>query len=270
MTYATINSKLYNLLYQTGGDRLIAVYCIIKASKSGKNRILPITSGGKTIKHYRLLHKTTGISEKTLKKYIPELEKLNLCNFSKYGGFYLTGNNKVNSVFKSGKTKFVKIKIGTIAETALCSFFVRIKSLENTQINKIAKHQRQINIIARAEKGYALKSSERKTMKSLIKNEITIGKLKTHCDKVVLSNEGFAKLKTDQNDKKQKGHYWKSKLVKSGMIKTKRIFEFVCKSTYEEYLSLKINTQNRKLLFRNGIVYLELISEFKSVTCNSW
>lgn len=264
MVYSTINSRLYKLLLDEGGDKLIAIYLILKSSKNAKNRIFPeITTQGKSIKFYRLLHKKTKLSEATLKKYVPKLISLGICNFSADGGFYIEGNNKTNKKFN--KKYCLKIAVSNINETALNSYFVRIKALEKTQIKNIEKHQRQINIMSRAERGFNLKKSEKNTLKRLIKKEITISKLNTHCDKVVLSNEGFAFLKDSDKDKKSKGHYHKQKLVKRGLIKTKRQFKFVMNCDYTSYLNLKKQFNNRKLVFKNNKVYLELISIFQVV-----
>ena len=114
MELVTLNSKLYAELFLKGGDDLIAVYCSIKYAKGNNNRILPITTkNNRVIKHYRLLHKVTSITEKKLKKYVQMILDMELGNFSKSGAFYLKGNNKVNSEYKkeNSKIKFIKIEL---------------------------------------------------------------------------------------------------------------------------------------------------------------
>ena len=262
MEYSTINSKLYKLLLDEGGDKLIAIYLILKSAKNSKSRILAEkTSQGKSIKFYRLLHKKTKLSEATLKKYVPKLINLGICNFSANGSFYILGNNKTNKRFD--KKNCLKIEVSNLIKTALNSYLVRVKALEKTQIKNIEKHQRQINIISRAERGFFLKKSEKNTLKRLIKKEITISKLNTHCDKVVLSNKGFAFLKDLDKDKKSKGYYHKQKLIKANLIKTKREFKFLIDCSYLDFLIIKRETNNRKLVFRNNKLYIELVSSFK-------
>jgi len=250
-----------------GGDKLIAVYCIVKKARNGEKRIHPeITSQKKSIKFYRLLHKKTKLSEATLKKYIPTLISLGLCNFSADGGFYVAGTNKINSRFTEKLQRFVKVQTGSLSETVLGSYLVRIKSLENSQTKKIEKTQRQINIMLRGQKGFLTTKSEKNSFKRMVKKGITLAKLQSYCKIVILSNQGFAYYKSEQLDMKSKGSYWKRKLSVSNLIHTRRNFEFIKECTYLEYLSLKSNTNNRKLVFKNGVVYQELVSSFKSLT----
>jgi hypothetical protein len=250
-----------------GGDKLISVYCILKKARNGEKRIhTELTSQGKSIKFYRLLHKKTNLSEATLKKYVPKLIDLGICNFSADGGFYLSGTNKINARFTKKINKFVKIKTGSLSETVLGSYLVRIKSLENSQIKKIEKTQRQINIMLRGQSGFLKTKSERNSFKRMVKKGITLAKLQSYCKIVILSNQGFAYYKSEQRDMKSKGSYWKRKLSTSNLIHTRRNFDFIKECTYSEYLSLKSNTGNRKLVFKNGKVYAELVSSFKSLT----
>lgn len=265
MENVLINTRLYKLLLDKGGDKLIAIYCIVKKARNGEKRIHPeITLQGKSIKFYRLLHKKTKLSEATLKKYIPTLISLGLCNFSADGGFYVAGNNKMHARFN--KNRFLKIKIGTLSETVLNSFHVRIKALEKAQIKKIEKTQRQINIMLRGENGFSLTKNERNSFKRLVKKGIRLADLQKKCKKVVLSNEGFAYHKSEQRDMKSKGSYWKQKLIASNYIHSIRNFEFVTECDYSEYRLMKISTNNRKLVFKAGKVYVELVSSFKSLT----
>lgn len=265
MELVTINSKLYSELFSKGGDDLIAIYLIIKKLKGQNNRILPITTkNNRVIKHYRLLHKTTGITIKKLQKYIPMLLDMKLANFANDGGFYLKGNNKINLEYKkqNGRIKFLKIQVSEkISGTILNSFAFRLKSLQKSQSLRIEKKRFQIQTIRKANSNMFLSKKEYQAYKNILKNEIKVDQ-KNFCDKNVLSNEGFANLKSNDTDNKSKGFYWKQKLIKNSIIKTKRIFKFLTNCTYSEYRTIKFKTNNRKLVFKNGCLYEESISEY--------
>ena len=265
MVLVTINSKLYSELFSKGGDDLIAVYLTIKKFKGNNNRILPIrTKNNRVIKHYRLLQKTTGITIKKLQKYTPVLLEMKLCNFSKDGGFYLKGNNKINSEYKkqNGRLKFIKIQVfEKISATVLNSFAFRLQSLKRIQSIQIEKKRFQINTIRKVNSNVFLSKKEYRAYKNILKKNIKIDP-KNFCDKNVLSNKGFASLKNNEVDNKSKGFYWKKKLVQNSIIKTKRIFSFVAYCDYSDYRRIKIETNNVKLVFKNGSMYEESISEY--------
>lgn len=260
MVSTSINGKLYFQLYQLGGDKLISVYLILKASKDKRRSIInPIIKSGKTIKHFRLLKLKTGLSEPTLKKYIPKLESLGICRFTDNGGFYLMGNNKTR--IKFSENNFFKIEVSTLTETVLNVFAVRLHNKYIKQQKAIDKTAYRIKVLAKAERNFFLSSNELKTFKKLNSKGISISDLQNR-EKTALSNEGFALLKTGREDVKMVGFYWKQKLVKNKIIQTKRDFQFIAKMSYLEYLSLKRNTSNYKLTFKNGKVFEELISEY--------
>lgn len=262
---ANINKKLYSTLFNEGvergvdSDMLITVYAFIKAAKQGKDRIRPITAkNGRVIKYYRLLHKVTKISEKTLKKYVPILESVGVFNFSKDGSAYLKGNTKTAKEFRTDKTIKLTVKDG-IQSTKLNSFFVRIKAKEKRIKTAINKTNSKIKVLGKLE-STKISFKEFKYAKRLKREGVTLKGLKEHHNKVVLSNEGFYKVKKEVEDSKSAGHYWKKKLVKAGKIKTRRNNVEVKKCSKADFLAVKY--YNRKFSYYGGILWEETISEF--------
>jgi hypothetical protein len=56
------------------------------------------------------------------------------------------------------------------------------------------------------------------------------------------------------------GHYWKKKMVEKKLITTKRDFQFIANMSYQDYLTLKVQTRNKKLMYLNGRIFEELVS----------
>jgi len=262
---ATINSRLYSTLFNVGvergidSDMLITVYLTIKAAKQSKDRIRTITAkNGRIIKYYRLLHKVTGISEKTLKKYVPLLESVGVFNFSKDGSAYIKGNTKTNKEFKT--SKIIRLSVaGGIQATKLNSFFVRVKAKEKRIKTVIDKTNSKIKVLGKLE-SLTISHKEFKYAKRLRRDGVTLENLKKHHNKVVLSNEGFFKLKKEVEDSKSAGHYWKQKLVRAGKIKTRRNNIEIKKCPKKDFLAIKY--VNRRLSWYDGILWEETVSEF--------
>ncbi len=262
----TINSKLYSTLYNEGierginADTLISVYCKIKLAKQGKDRIRPIkTESGRIIKYYRLLHRTTNISEKTLKKYIPILEELKIFNFSKDGSCYIKGNDKTNKEFKLRKTIRIKVE-KTISDTNLNVFFVRIKAKEKRIQTAIDRTNSKIKVMSRLEGNLYIPKKDIKKALKWYSEGVTVDKLKSHHNKVVLSNQGFYLLKNEIEDKKSAGYYHKNKLESAGKIKTRRNSIQLKKCSKEEFNTIKY--RNRRISLYKGYLWEETIAEF--------
>ena len=247
-----INSQLYSLLYEEGGDCLIAVYSILKFYKRGEKYK---KSGYKNLKNI------TKLSITTLKSHIPTLIKLGLCKFEN-GDFILTGNRTINNTYKnkSNKLKFVPIQIGTYKETQLYSFRVRIMKMEQTQKNKIDYNTNRSRIITALANGKFINKWESKILKS--KKKYTEEAKQT--DKIVLSNQGYYLLKSGKRNGKASGNYWKQKLIAAKIIKTRRVQDkkYVCSKEVFESMP----KYNPKLFHFMGCVYEEKISEFTTTT----
>lgn len=237
MPHNNINSVLYNHLYSVAplfnldGDRLISVYSVLRTSRNGKESI---KAEGR-LKGIGLVSRVTGISRKTLSKYLAVLISLNLVSFSRNGSLLFAGNKKLEEKYRSKskkeRVKYLKIIIGkSIAETALNSYNIRLHGYIDSIKRRIDKNE-------------------------------TSGKLKsTKLDKVTLSVLGFGLLKSGQKNKSSKGNYWKRKAIKAGYIYTSRQYEFIECCTYEEYKSIRFSENDRTLRWENNKLYKELPS----------
>ena len=245
-----INSKLYADLFSLGGDNLVAVYCMLKFSKNGEIKIYK--ENNRNI--YHALKTKTNLSVTTLRKYIKQLVKLEVCYFDSVGNFVLKGNNKLNKEYK--KEKLVRVKVGSYKQTRLFSFAVRIRTMERLQKKAIDRRHEQNKILARQRKGYCITKREKNFLKSceMYKSE------GDYNAKTVLSNQGYSKLKKGYEASKSVGYYWKKKLVSAEIIKTERQFKFLRKGTLLDYLQNR--EFDRTIVFKNGKIYKELIPSF--------
>ena len=261
-----INSALYPVLLEKGGDRLIAFYVHLKSVKT-RRRIMPvITQSGRKIKHLNLLKKVTGFSRKTCEKYFKMLIEMNLANFSKDGAVYLMGENTIKKHYSHAQR--VPVKIGeTLLETALNSYFVRVYAMEKKQKTVIQEIQSQHQLIARVSDGIHVSSKLYETYKAIVKNEKKMSKLDTwKDDKVVLSRMGFAKLKDNSKDNVSKGRYWRDKLKKANLIRVRRNNIPLMACTEVDFKYMKRETPNFRLNWRNGMMYEETCAEFTTST----
>jgi len=265
--YININSKLYAELFSEGGDSLVAVYAMLKFAK----RIENITKKKSAIKIYKeknrniyhTLKDKTNLSVTTLRKYIKELQKLELCRFDSVGNFVLVGVNKINKRYCGlRRPKRVPIEVGTFSETKLFSFRVRIIRAEQIQKNRIDRRYEQNKVIGRISKGYRLSQKEINFKDSWNDSDLTYAEDRSSFNaKTVMSNYGFSKLKFGETKTKSNGFYWKKKLVGAGIIKTRRKFKYLRKCTYKEYRELKFNV-DISLMYSEGKLFRELIPEF--------
>lgn len=251
-----LNSRLYSSLFTEGGDELIAVYSCLRFYKGGA---IKYYNEGK-LSGYKLLHEKTKLSLTTLKRYIPQLIELGLCRFDKHNQLVLLGTNKINKLYKKGRTKFVPLEIGSYKETKLCSFRVRVFKAEQQQKKRTDRRYEQINIIER-----------RKNNRFLSKSQMAMFKAMTDLDwkyynsddlnaNTVLSNQGFSKLKAGNTKSKGSGQYWKKMLVSAGIIKTQRNIKVIRKCTKAEYQLIK--QLDRSYSYYNGKLYKEYPSKF--------
>lgn len=263
--YVQINSRLYARLFEVGGDNLIAVYSMLKFAKKDKNNKDSIKIYKEQNRNiYHTLKQSTTLSITTLRKYIKVLTKENLCYFDRSGNFVMLGNNKINILYKKGKTKTVPVQIGNYTQTKIFSVRVRILTMEQAQKNQIDRRDKRSNIIARVEKGYFLSKQESRQIKNLTeKDKFYLNNRQTFTAKTVLSNLGFSKLKNGATKSKSSGNYWKTKLVKANIITVKRNFKFIKKCSQKEYLSLRY-AGFRKLVYKNGRLFEESPSEFST------
>lgn len=255
--YVNINSRLYADLFENGGDNLVAVYTMLKSAKNGG---IKIYKENRSI--YHTLKSKTNLSISTLRKYIKVLMEMDICYFDLSGNFVLAGNNKINKEFRSRRNKCVPVEIGTYKETKLYSFRVRVLTAEQQQKNRIDRRYKQNNIIARESKSYRLSEEELRFKKSWTKSDLKYAdNLESFNAKTVMSNHGFSRLKFGETKSKSSGQYWKKKLVRAGIIKTRRKYQYIKKCSYKEYRVLKL-TVDKSLMFSEGKLFKELCPEF--------
>jgi hypothetical protein len=255
---ARITSRLYFDLFTRGGDKLVATYSILKTSRDNEIKYYAYTAkNNKFISGYSLLRSKTNLTLHSIQKYVPILIDMGLCYIDKNGDFVLLGNNKLKLKYND---KLVPIKIGsTLTETVYNSLTVRLFSAEKSQKNQIEKKQTRSEIIAYGSKRLS-KYYDKKYGHNLEINE-----------KTVLSLQGFGDLKHGENnnirDIKSSGAYYKRKLREKGIVKTKREFKKLEKSTYLNYLQLKKYFNiGRKITYKNGWIVEEQISSFSTLS----
>lgn len=255
--YALINSKLYPALLNKGGDRLVAFFAHLKVAKNQKDRIRPIDSK----KHYNLIRKVTGFSKPTCKKYFDKLIEIGVANFSKDGSVYLIGNNKAQKEYENKAWVAIQIK-ESLAKTALGSYAVRVRAEEKKQITRIDNKQSQIKLLARVNQGLHVSHQQHDLYKRIVGNEKVQEGLSNFCNKTVLSREGFAKLKDESLHNKDKGRYWRNKLIKEDMLKIRRNNKFIKRCTLTEFAIIKEAENNPRLNWYKGAMYEETVCEF--------
>src|SRR5690606_20070647 len=130
-----INSRLYYDLFshENGGDRLIAFYCILKASRKNDSRFRAfISKNNKLVSGYGLLRAKTNLSLSTIEKYMPILIEKGLCTLEENGDVSLLGNQKTKELYSC--EKLVPIVIDeNLVKTSLHVLAVRVKSAEDKQ-----------------------------------------------------------------------------------------------------------------------------------------
>lgn len=259
---ARINSRLYFDLFERGGDRLIAVYAILKTSRNGEIKYYSYTAkNNKFIGGYSLLRAKTNLTLHTIEKYVPTLMEMGLCFIDNNGDFVMLGNEKVKELYNN--RKLVPIVIGkNITETAYNVVSVRLFSAEKQQLKQIEVKQNRSELLKQASNPSNPKLYK-KAKRALKKYE---GVDLTVIDKTVLSNQGFAVLKDGTVNNKSKGAYWKKVLKRNGVVKTNRRFEPICEMPYAEYLQIKNSGYKaKKHTFNNGFLSEELVSSFSSI-----
>ncbi len=255
-TTARINSKLYFDLFKKGGDKLLAVYCILKQSRQGEIKYYAYkSSNNKTVSGYGLLKAKTNLSLNTIKKYVPVLIDMGLCFIDKNGDFVLIGSEKLKIRYSC--SKLVPIKIGkNLTETSHNAFIVRLHSNLRSQEIQISKKK-----YLRELKGKAKHSNKANT--ELQGRLNYLGEQSPLTDNILLSNKGFSNLKSGQENKSG-GFYQKKVLISMGLISSERRFKRIKKISYVEYLSLRNNNCiPYTYKYNNNYIIEELVSKIK-------
>lgn len=268
-TVVRIPSKLYHKLWETGnlspgltGDKLIAVYAILKSSRGGSAVFSAYTSkNNKRVGGYSLLRQVANVSLTTLQKYVPVLLELGLCHFNDNGDFVFVGNNKLKEVFNR---KLVPIVIGkSLVETSYNVISVRLHAAHSQQTRQIGKKRKRSEILKQGENPFSQRMYKKaKRLKEKYGDSVKV------TDKAVLSIQGYAKLKDGSLDKKSKGAYWKTKLCKLGMVSTKRRFSYSSPMSYNDFQMMKKydDAMPSNVIYKRKGAVVEYISTFSPIS----
>lgn len=258
---ARISSKLYfDLFEREGSDKLIAVFSILKASRTTDKYYSYTSKNNKFVGGYSLLRAKTNLTLHTIQKYVPTLIDMGLISIGDNGDVYVMGGEKIKTLYSS--RKLVPIIIGkNLNDTADNSLSVRLHAERDEQQRQINKKQYRSELLKQASNptNYKLYKKAQRLLKKLGDEKITI------VDTVVLSNQGYALLKNGSEDKKSMGGYWKSKLVKKGIIKSERRFKKIQKMSFAEYLNYKSYYPANKAVYKGGFLCEEQIASLSPI-----
>ena len=254
---ARISSKLYFDLFQKGGDRLIAVYCILKTSRDSDKYYSYTAKNNKFVGGYSLLRAKTTLTLHSIDKFVPMLIDMGICSINSNGDFYILGGEKTKELYSS--RKLVPIRIGkNLNDTSDNVMSVRVFSAKYQQERQIVKKQNRSELLSHLSNPLLYKKAKR-LLKKLNGKEITV------LDEVVLSNQGYAYLKNGTEDNKSMGCYWKQKLVKKGIIKSERRYTKKQKMSFVEYITFKNNYPCNNAIYRNGFLCKEEIATLNPI-----
>lgn len=245
------------------GDKLIALYSILKTSREGEVKYYSYKAkNNKFVSGYSLLRAKTKISLNTLKKYVPVLIEMGLCNFDVNGDFILLGNTKLKKMYSR---KLVPVLIGkSLLETSYNVISVRLHSKESYQKKEIAKKLTRSEQLKQGSVPHRLLNAN--AGKRALKYSYSESEEKAIIEKTILSLQGFSKLKDGSLDNKSKGFYWKNKLKQKGLVKTKREFTKKEKMSLEEYRFLKGNfSMEKNETYYLGHLVEETVSSFYAI-----
>jgi DNA-binding transcriptional ArsR family regulator len=274
-TKIRLQSTLYRQLYTEGGDRLVAVYCMLRSVR-GRYNYFPVmkATNGKRIMGASLLSHLTGISKPTLEKYLKPLKKLGLVHINLAGEVFIKGTNKLNILYqnKGSRVKLVPIIIGkNISDTAYYSKYVRFHSnlraqnrmigkkiLRNDLLEQLNKSRTNPSYRITAENYRAALYLEKKLEKRKKGKELQLENILSLNMYGYLSNVNLTNLKSG-------GAYYKKKLKQKGMVYSERRFSVFDKSpSYEAFLLMKkYNVDGHKLFYRGRNVFKEEASKFR-------
>lgn len=269
-----IDSKQCNKMLEVGGTTLVAIYAELKAFRNSEERYKPIKhkSNNKVSTGYTLLSKCTGISKVTLKKYVPMLIELGLAYFDQNNGaLHLNGYKKI-AISKTKKLLPVAIR-SSLTETKASVQFILLNSNREAQIKSAIKKQTLKDQLKRSlsPSGIISKRVYRKLCNLREKGITKPSQIKVVKD-VILSNQGFASILTQNSTSKSNGHYLKKKFSSLGLIETRRRFKDILgrQISFDEYLNWRYIAKQggvdvSRITWRKGRVVEELVSSLKIV-----
>jgi len=273
--------RAMNTLKNIDSDRLIAMFCHLRAAKDGRRRFAPIkTQQNKTVKHYRLLIKETNLSRASLDKYLPILIELGFVKLDSDGGVTLRGYNASIEALR-GTVRIAKRLVVAIedkyAHTALNVAYIRVHTNIQKQKNKIDKKETQKLLIKQSLledkfKCSILSKSSREAADALIKKWGSYDKfISSYCEETILSLNAYGRIKTNDKERiletKNRGAYFKKKLAKKQLIISYERAEQVLDTPmiYSDYISSRWDLRQYygDSVFRDwetGLIYRRLSS----------
>ena len=180
---------------------------------------------------------------------------MGLISIENNGSIYVLGGEKVKDLYSS--RKLVPVLIGSnLNNTAYNVMSVRLHAEQKEQLKEISKKHYRSELEKQASFGN-MKAKNR--LKMFKKEETPI------VDTVVLSNQGYAYLKNETSDNKSMGCYWKSNLVKKGIISSSRRYDKRQRMSYAEYLEYKSYYPYNRAVYRDGCLCIELIASLSPI-----
>lgn len=246
-----IPSRIYFQLLEKGGDKLISVFCTLKAQRKGKKYYSYTANNNKFVSHYSLLRQKTSLSLSVINKYVPMLIDMGFVVLEDNGNVSVIGNNKLKKLDTRNNTKLVPIKVfNKYKKTELYSYYVRIHSNEKSQKNIINKKLQRSEIIKKCPSTYIEKQNYKRVVE-------TFGKEIGLTENVMISNAYFSEIKNPNKPiSVSKGNYLKDKLCNEGILFKKRQFKRIEKMSYKQFKNR--NVQKKNITYFNGYMVKEL------------
>lgn len=243
-------SRIYFQLLEKGGDKLISVFCSLKAHKKEKKYYAYTANNHKFVSHYSLLRQQTTLSLSVIKKYVPILIDMGFVVLEKNGNVSVIGNNKLKKLDTRNNTKLVPIQVfDKYKKTELYSYYVRVHSNEKSQKSIIDKKLQRSEIIKNIPSTYIEKANREKVLEMY-------GETVDVTENVMLSNSSFSELKSPNNNSIRRGNYLKKKLCKEKVLYKKRQFKKLERMSYAQFK--KRDIKKRGITYFNGFMVKEL------------
>lgn len=210
MQKVLLNNDEYNILFQKGGDSLVAFFATIRHHKK---EVVYRKKGRKgaysTIRHY------TGLSLNTIRTYFPILLELRMVSIHNNGNIAVKG--------RKDSKKLIPIQVhDKFTDTKSSSYFVRIHSNLKSQERGIKKKAERIELYCKYKED-KIDLKELKALQRLERRGLNETTLKdSYRSNSTLSNSKFSTIKGSNS--KSSGKYQKSKLVSMGLLSQQRDF----------------------------------------------
>jgi len=245
-------SYIYHELYTLGGDKLVAVFCTLKFFNTEIKYRSYTSKNNRKVEGYGLLRNKTNISLSVLEKYVPILLEKRYVTFMDNGDVCVLGNNALKRRDKKKGKKLIPIRIGkNISETALYSYYVRVRSSEDNQKKMIAKKQHRREIINQNTDSVEKENAKKKVL-SLFGDSFEL------TDKVVMSNRYLTSLLNPEID--YTTNYIKRKLVAKELLFSKRQFRILMRMDYTSYERMYGKNPIKNLIYHKGYLTTEISS----------